>query len=266
MAEIESYSDVRIGVFAVSTGNNILIQYRADEPFPFESTFKIIGVAAILQQSMKNSHYLQQKLNYTKQDLVYWSPVTEKHLADGMTISDLCEAAITFSDNTAINLLIKKLGGPDVVTAFARSIGDNAFRLNNWEPELNSNPNDLRDTSTPASMGKTLRELALGSTLASTQREQLVNWLKANTTGNSRIRAGIPKGWMIGDKTGTARSYGITNDIAIIWPPGAPPIIMAIYLSTQNKNDTKKHDDIIAQVSRILSNTLNIAPLSAHVT
>lgn len=259
LAEIENSSDVRIGAFAINTANNMRIQYRAQEHFPFESTFKIIGVATILKQSMENSHLLQQKLTYTKQDLVYWSPVTEKHLAEGMTISELCEAAITFSDNTAINLLIKKLGGPEVVTAFALSIGDNTFRLNNWEPELNSNPSDLRDTSTPAAMGGNLQELALGNTLASTQREQLLNWLKANTTGNSRIRAGVPKGWVVGDKTGTARSYGVTNDIAIIWPPEAPPIIMAIYLSTQNKNDTKKHDDIIASVSRILISTLNVA-------
>jgi len=259
LAELEASSGGRIGLFAINTANNMRIQYRAQEHFPFQSTFKVIGVSAILKQSMTDSHLLQQKITYTKQDLVYWSPITEKHLADGMTISDLCAAAIMFSDNTAINLLMKKLGGPEAVTAFARSIGDNIFKLDSWEPELNSNPSDLRDTSTPEAMGKSLQQLALGNALALPQREQLLGWLKANTTGNSRIRAGVPKGWIVGDKTGTGGSYGVTNDIAILWPPKAPPIIMAIYFTTQNKNDTKKHDDVIASVSRMVIGSLENA-------
>lgn len=259
LAELETSFDGRIGIFAINTANNMRIQYRAQEHFPFQSTFKVIGVSAILKQSMADSHLLQQKITYTKQDLVYWSPITEKHLSDGMTISELCAAAIMFSDNTAINLLMKKLGGPEAVTAFARSIGDNIFKLDSWEPELNSNPSDLRDTSTPEAMGKSLQQLAHGNTLALPQRDQLLGWLKANTTGDSRIRAGVPKGWIVADKTGTGGSYGVTNDIAIIWPPEAPPIIMAIYFSTQNKNDIKKHDDVIASASRMLISSLGIS-------
>ena len=204
----------------------------------------------------RTNFFLQQKMTYTKQDLVDWSPITEKHLADGMRISELCAAAIMFSDNTAINLLMKKLGGLSAVTAFAHSIGDHTFKLDSWEPTLNSNPNDLRDTSTPEAMGNSLQQLVLGNTLASPEREQLLVWLKANTTGDSRIRAGVPKGWTVGDKTGTGDSYGFTNDIAIIWPPKALPIIMAIYFTTQDENDTKHHDDVIASVSRILISSL----------
>ncbi len=259
IAALEVSMDGRIGVFAINTANNQLIQYRSAERFPIQSTFKVMAVSAILKQSMTNSNLLQQKMTYTKQELVYWSPITEKHLADGMTISELCAAAIIFSDNTAINLLMKKLGGLEAVTAFARSIGDSTFRLGNWEAELNSNPSDLQDTSTPEAMGKSLQQLALGNTLALSQRDQLLGWLKANTTGDSRIRAGVPKGWIVADKTGTGGSYGVTNDIAIIWPPEAPPIIMAIYFSTQNKNDMKKHDDVIASVSRMLISSLGIS-------
>lgn len=258
LAELESSSNGRIGVFAINTENNMDIEYHATEHFPFQSTFKVMGVAAILKQSMGDSHFLQQKLTYTKEDLVDWSPVTEKHLADGMTISELCAATLMFSDNTAINLLMKKLGGPEVVTDFAHSIGNKTFKLNSWEPVLNSNPAELGDTDTPEAMGTSLRKLALGNILASKQREQLLGWLKSNTTGNSRIRAGIPKSWVVGDKTGTG-SYGVTNDIAIIWPPQSPPIIMAIYFSTQNKNDTQNHDDVIASASRILISSFKIA-------
>lgn len=254
LRKLELSAGGRIGVFAINTGNNTRLQYRAKEHFPFQSTFKVIGVSAILKESMTNHHLLQQKITYTKQDLVDWSPITEKHLADGMTVSELCAATMMFSDNTAINLLMKKLGGPKAVTTFAHSIGDNAFKLDSWEPKLNSNPTDLRDTSTPEAMGKSLQQLALGNALATVQRGQLLGWLKANTTGNSRIRAGVPKDWIVGDKTGTG-DYGITNDVGIIWPAHCPPIITAIYYVQDKKNVTPR-DDVIASATQILIRAL----------
>ena len=251
LAALEASSGGRIGVSALNTATNTRIQYRAKERFPFCSTSKVIGVSAILKQSMTDSRLLQQKLTYKKEDLVAYSPITEKHLADGMTIFNLCAAAITQSDNTAMNLLIKKLGGLEAVTAFARSIGDNTFRLDRWEPKLNSAiPGDLRDTSTPAAMERSLQQLALSDALALPQRKQLQTWLKSNVTGNYRIRAGLPKAWIVGNKTGTG-DYGTTNDIGIIWPPKRSPIVVAIYF-TQNKKNAVKREDIIASVTHLL--------------
>lgn len=255
LAELETSFDGRIGIYAINTQNNQRIQYRATERFPIQSTFKVMAVSAILKQSMTDKHLLQQKVTYTKQNLVFWSPITEKHLADGMTISELCAAAMMYSDNTATNLIVKKLGGPHAVTAFARSIGDNIFRIDSREPELNSNPNDLQDTSTPKEMEKSLQKLTLGNVLAPSQREQLVTWMKGNTTGDARIRAGVPQGWIVADKTGSGNDYGISNDIGIIWPSSCPPIVVAIY-SVHNKKNTTRRDDVIATATRILINEL----------
>lgn len=253
LSALEISSGGRIGISAINTANDTRLQYRGEERFPICSTFKMMGVAAILKESMKNSQLLQQKVNYKKEDLVVYSPLTEKHLTDGMTVSELCAATITLSDNTAMNLLMKKLGGPKAVTAFARSIGDNTFRLDRWEPELNTAlPGDLRDTSTPAAMAKSLQRLGLGDALSVPQRKQLQIWLKNNTTGDSRIRAGVPKGWLVGDKTGTG-DYGTTNDIGIIWPSKCPPIVVTIYF-TQNKKDAAPQNDVIASATRIVIN------------
>lgn len=251
LAALEASMDGRIGLFAINTANNQQIQHLTTERFPIQSTFKLMAVSAILKQSMTEEHLLQQRINYTKKDLVFWSPITEKHLTDGMTISDLCSAAMIYSDNTATNLIMKKLGGPEAVTAFARSIGDNTFQINSWEPELNSDPNNLRDTSTPTAMLKSLHKLMLGNVLASPQQKQLVAWMKGNATGDTRIRAGVPKGWIVADKTGSGNDYGISNDIGIIWPPGANPIVIAIY-SVHNKKATAPRDDLIASVTRMV--------------
>src|SRR5579883_834991 len=179
LTELEASSKGRIGISAIDTATNRRIQYRAEERFPFCSTSKVMSVSAILKYSMTDSHFLHQKMTYKKADLLTYSPITEKYLNDGMTISELCAAAITYSDNTAINLLLKKLGGPKAVSAFAHSIGDDTFRLDRWEPELNSAiPGDVRDTTTQAAMEKSLQQLAFGNVLALPQREQLQAWLK----------------------------------------------------------------------------------------
>ena len=255
LADLESFSDGRIGLSALNTADNRRFQYRASERFPLCSTAKLMTVSAILRQSMADSHLLQQKIIYNKEDLVTYSPITEKQIVDGMKVCDLCAAAMEKSDNTAMNLLTKKLGGTGAVTLFARSIDDNTFRLDRIEPELNSAiPGDLRDTTTPEAMEKSLYQLCLGDALALPQRKQLQKWLKSCSTGDSRIRAGVPKDWIVGDKTGTG-DYGTTNDVAIIWPPNRSPIVVAIYF-TQNKKDANPKNDVIESVTRILINGL----------
>ncbi|WP_342221871.1 class A beta-lactamase [Candidatus Fukatsuia endosymbiont of Tuberolachnus salignus] len=249
LSELEKISGGRLVLFAINTANNLTVQYRAVERFPVTSTFKVLAVAAILKQSVTDRQLLQQRITYNPKDLVSYSPITEKHL--GMTVEELCAATIQYSDNTAVNLLMKLLGGPKAVTEFARSIGDHTFRLDRWETDLNSAiPGDLRDTSTPVAMAKSVQRLVLGDALPPAQREKLQVWLKGNTTGDASIRAGIPEGWVVGDKTGGG-DYGTTNDIGVLWPPTAAPIVVAIYF-TQNEKDAQTRKDVIASATRIL--------------
>jgi beta-lactamase class A len=254
-AALERTFGGRLGVCALNTGNGAQIRHRADERFPFCSTFKVMLSGAILARSARDASYLQQRVRYAQTDLVNYSPVTEKHVGEGMTVSELCAAAIQYSDNTAANLLTKLLGGPGVVTAFARSIGDRKFRLDRWETELNSCiPGDPRDTSTPAAMARSMRALALGDALAGPQRKQLQDWLRGSTTGAKRIRAGVPENWQAGDKTGSG-DYGTTNDLAVLWPPARSPIVLAVYF-TQTKADAKWQDDVIAAAARVVVSAL----------
>ncbi|MBX9577601.1 MAG: class A beta-lactamase [Chthoniobacterales bacterium] len=253
LADLEASSGGHLGVAAVNTANEKHIEYRAEELFPFCSTFKVMVAAAILKQSMSDPHLLQQKMNYTEQDVDAsgYAPITKNHLATGMTISELCSAALCYSDNNAANLLIKKLGGPQAVTSFARSIGNSVFRLDRLEPELNSGiPGDIRDTSTPAAMENSLQKLALGNVLGASQQKQLVTWMTACTTGYNRIRAGVPIGWIVADKTGSG-DYGITNDIGILYPLEGAPIVITIFFF-QDKKDSPHREDVIAAATRIL--------------
>ena len=251
LAMLEAASGARIGAFLLDSDNDKVLQYRSGERFPFCSTFKVMLVAAVLEKSRNAPEIMQQRIAYAQKDLVSWSPVTEKHVAEGMTVTELSAAALQFSDNTAANLLLRVLGGPDAVTAYARSIGDNSFTLNRWEPELNAAiPGDERDTTTPAAMGESLRRLVLGDALPLPQREQLQSWLQGNTTGNQSIRAGVPADWIVGDKTGSG-AYGTMNDIAVLWPPSGKPLVVAIYLTHANERAPNRKD-ILAEVTRLL--------------
>jgi beta-lactamase class A len=251
-AALEGAAGDRLGVCAINTANSTQIRYRADERFAFCSTFKVMLAGAVLAHSNEVPGLLAKRINYAQADLVNYSPVSSRHVADGMTVAELCAAAIQYSDNSAANLLIKLLGGPEEVTEFARSIDDPQFRLDRWETELNSAvPGDPRDTTTPAAMAHSLQALAVGSALAAPQREQLQAWLRGNTTGAKRIQAGLPSDWKVGDKTGTG-DYGTTNDIAVAWPPSGAPFVIALYF-TQRDPQAKARDEVLAAAAGIIS-------------
>nr|6TY6_A Chain A, Beta lactamase (GNCA4-2) [synthetic construct]6TY6_B Chain B, Beta lactamase (GNCA4-2) [synthetic construct]6TY6_C Chain C, Beta lactamase (GNCA4-2) [synthetic construct] len=251
LAELEKRSGGRLGVAVLDTATGRRFGYRGDERFPMCSTFKALLAAAVLARVDQGKENLDRRITYGKEDLVDYSPVTEKHVGDGMTVAELCEAAITYSDNTAANLLLEALGGPAALTAFLRSIGDNVTRLDRWEPELNTAaPGDPRDTTTPAAMAATLRTLLLGDVLSPASRQQLVDWLIANKTGDKRLRAGLPADDRVGDKTGTGE-HGTTNDIAVVWPPNRAPIFLAVYL-TESQVDADARDAVIAEVARLV--------------
>jgi beta-lactamase class A len=252
MGKIESASGGRLGVAAFDLGRKVQLSYRGNERFPMCSTFKVLASSSILA---REPGLLAKRIRYTKQDLVAYSPVTEKHVADGMTNAELCAAAIQYSDNTAANLLLKQIDGPAGLTAYARSLGDEVFRLDRWETELNSAiPGDPRDTTSAVAMMRTLQKLALGDGLPATQRKMLVDWMLGNTTGDTRIRAGVPAGWNVADKTGSG-SYGTTNAVGVAWTPDGAPIVIAVFF-TQPAKEANTKSDVVANATRAVVATL----------
>lgn len=250
MKQLEAKSGGRLGVAVLDTKDGSLLQHRGDERFPMCSTFKLLAAAAVLKGSGDDLAGLRRRVHFEKTDLVTYSPETEKHVgAEGMSLAEICEAAVTLSDNTAGNLMLKSIGGPEGLTAFARSLGDQVTRLDRIEPDLNEAvPGDPRDTTSPAAMVATVRKFLLGDTLNEAARDQLARWLVANKTGDARLRAGLPHGWRVGDKTGTGR-LGTSNDVAIVWPTSRPPLIIACYL-TGSTLEAGAQNEIIASVGR----------------
>lgn len=255
LKNIESGTEGRLGIFAINTENGHIIKYRADEIFPTGCTSKTIGVAAVLKKSMSDPALLSKKITYSKKDLDFggWSPITEKYVSEGMTVKDLCSAAISLSDNTAMNLLLQSIGGTEGMNDFARSIGDAAFRQNNdWPLEAYSGgEGNLNDSSTPRSMVESLRKITTKEVLARPQRDLLTTWLISTQTGAKRIRSNIPDGWIVGNKTGTGGSYGSTNDLAIIWPPKHAPILIGIYYTSNNEKATQR-EDVLSAATKVL--------------
>jgi beta-lactamase class A len=256
IAAIEARIGGRIGVSALDTGNSRRLDYRQDERFPMCSTFKFLAAAAVLKRVDEKQEKLERFVPYGAKEILEYAPVTKEHLKDGgMTLDALCVAAIEQSDNTAGNLLLNAIGGPVGLTNFVRTFGDRVTRLDRIEPELNSAiPGDERDTTTPAAICSDMQRLLLGDALSETSRRQLEDWLHHNETGAPMIRAGVPKNWIIGDKTGRG-SNGATNDIAIMRPPGRAPILLAIY----SVGSTATPDDraaAIAEVARLVAESM----------
>ncbi|MFC0410078.1 class A beta-lactamase [Roseomonas elaeocarpi] len=235
LAEIERRAGGRLGVGVFDANTGRTAGHRLDERFPMYSTFKLLAAAAILQRVDRGSEKLDRRIRFTREEVVTYSPETTKHVGgDGMTLAAICEAGLTLSDNTAGNLMLGAIGGPPAITAFARSVGDRESRLDRTEPTLNEvPPGEVRDTTTPGAFLQALRAVLLGDALSAASREQLHAWLRANKTGDTRIKAGLPAGWRIGDKTGSGEAEN-GNDVAILWPPEGKPVILCGYVYGAN--------------------------------
>jgi len=232
LVAIEAKVGGRVGVFALDTGNGRQVAHRPDERFAMCSTFKWVLAAAILARVDRAQLSLDEHVSYGSADLLDNSPITTSHVAEGfMAVIALTQAAVTVSDNTAANLLLARLGGPAGFTEFVRSLGDSVTRLDRKEPALNSNDaGDPRDTTSPRAMVGLMRKILCGDALSPAGRDRLLGWLRACETGKDRLRAGLPRDWIVGDKTGTGQR-GAVNDVAIALLSGRAPILVASYLS-----------------------------------
>ncbi|HKV64944.1 MAG TPA: class A beta-lactamase [Rhodanobacteraceae bacterium] len=250
LAMLERRRGGRLGVAILDTGSGRRGSYRGDERFLMCSTFKLLLVSAVLQRVDTGKETLDRRIVFGKEVLLDYAPITKQHVGPpGMTVSGLCEAAITLSDNTAANLLLKQIGGPQVVTAYARILGDESTVLDRYEPALN--PYDM---TTPSAMLADMQQLLLGDRLSRSSRELLMRWLVACQTGLQSLRAGIPKGWRVGDKTGQwdGNGSGANNDIAIVWPPDRKPLLVTAYYMNHTM-DPSTRKAVLAEVGRIVA-------------
>jgi beta-lactamase class A len=253
LAAIETRIGGRMGVAILDSGSNLSIGHRGDELFAMCSTFKFVAAAAVLHKVDAGKARLDDRIAYGKSDIIPYAPVTEKHVGEGgMTLGDICAAAVELSDNTAGNLMLREIGGPQGLTQFMRSIGDDKTRLDRTEPTLNTAiPGDPRDTTTPNAMTQSLRKILLGEALSPQSRAQAERWLIGCKTCGNRLRAGLPASWRIGDKTGTGANASV-NTIAIVRPPQRAPLLIAIYC-TGSAAPVKELEAAHADVARLVA-------------
>lgn len=250
-AALEARYQGRLGVAMLDTGSGRLFSHRAGERFGLCSTFKFLMAAAVLDRVDRGEDNLDRRVFFSRADLLDYAPVSKRRLSEGsMTLDELCAAAVEWSDNTAANLILGTLGGPEALTRYVRRLGDEITRLDRTEPTLNIiAPDDPRDTTTPAAMLGLMKSILIGRALLPASRRQLENWMLAGKTGSRRLAAGLPSGWRIGDKTGTGPKAE-TNDIAIIWPPERAPVLVAAYYEGGGEPPAAR-DAVLAEVGRI---------------
>lgn len=256
LADIEASTGGQLGLSVQHWGSAPPLHYNADTRFPMCSTFKLLLAAHILQRAGQGGAQPGQQVVFGRDALVPYSPSTEAHAGGaGMTVQALCEAAVVLSDNTAANLLLGLQGGPEGLTQWLRSLGDGVTRLDRMEPELNSAvPGDTRDTTSPKAMAGSVHAVlrpGQHAGLTASSQALLRQWLLASPTGQKRLRAGMPKGWRVGGKTGSGDN-GTANDVCVIWPSnGAAPWTVAAYLTGASAVDAPARDAALARVGQL---------------
>ena len=248
LGRLERRAGARIGVFALDTGSGRVVSHRADERFPFASTFKALAAGVALRRA--SAAELARVVEIEQTDLVEYAPVVSDFVGVGLPLRRLVDAALQWSDNAAANLIVEELGGLAQFQRELRALGDRITSIDRPEPELNEAvPGDERDTTTPHAIGRDLQRLLLGDALTPRRRELLRSMMLLNKTGDGTIRAGVPSGWRVANATGTAY-YGTRNDVAIAWPPRSEPIVLAVY-TTHASADAAPDDALVADATRI---------------
>jgi len=252
----ERDSGGRIGLYAENLTTGTKIAWRADERMAMCSTFKASLAAFVLARIDRGEDRLDDTVSYSAADLLDYAPVAKENLAKGaMSVDEMCKAMVEFSDNTFANLLLARVGGPAALTGFWRATGDSISRLDHNEPELNfMPPGDPRNTTTPIAMADTLRRVVLGEVLTPASRDRLTGWMVNCKTGANRLRAGLPKDWKIGDKTGN-NGVDAAGDIAVVWPRANVPVVICAY--TRGGTPTKDQlETVFAAIGRMVGERL----------
>lgn len=245
LAGLERDYDATVGVVATDTVTGETVAYNGDRRFGYASTIKAFAAAQFLRSVPADAR--NEVVRWTAADVAAagYSPVTEQHVADGLSYEQLAEAAVRMSDNTALNLVLTRIGGPSGLDAALTELGDTTTEVVHGEPDLNTiEPGSTEDTTTPAAFTAALTTVLDGSTLDRADTALLVDWMGGNATGDALIRAGAPDGWVVVDKSGGAGP--IRNDVARVTPPGGDPIVLSV-LTTRNDPDAAYDDALVAR-------------------
>lgn len=254
LAALETEFGARVGVQAIDTGDGRVVAHRADERFGFASTLKLLAAAVLLDRTTDAE--LAETVHWTAADVeaAGYSPVTSEHVADGLTLGELAEAAVRQSDNTAMNLVLERLGGPSGLDAALAELGDDVTSVDRTEPDLNDvTAGDPRDTTTPAAFARVLRAVAVDDALGPDDRATLLGWASGNATGDALVRAGAPEGWVVADKSGGAGP--IRDDLALVTPPGRAPIVLVV-LTTRDDPAADYDDALVARTAEVVLGAL----------
>ncbi|GAA2006600.1 class A beta-lactamase [Nocardioides kribbensis] len=256
-AALEERYAARVGVVAIDTATGETLAHRADERFPYASTVKALAAAVLLDRTTPSQ--LERVVPVRRTDLVEYSPVVEQRVGRGLTLGAAAEAAVRVSDNTAGNIVLEAIGGPDGLRRALRGLGDRVTDPRRTEPTLNRfEPGDDRDTTTPRALATTLRTLAVDDTLAPSDRRLLLRWMSGNETGDTLVRAGVPDDWAVADKSGSGATYAARNDVAVVTPPGRAPVVVAV-LTRSEDVDAVARDALVAAAAGVVARGLGEA-------
>ncbi len=256
---IEAAGNGTLGVELFDTVSGTSVGLNRDRRFGHASSFKFSLAALLLQRHAAGQIDADKRVTWTEADMLEYAPFTRERIGTGATLRELARATQTTSDNPAANILLRNLGGPAGLTAFWRSMGDEVSRVDRYEPEMNIvPPAEFRDTATPAAMARNVAKIIYGDVLPEAERAELKGWMIATETGLRRVRAGLPEGWVAGDKTGTSGMVGTEGNYIDIGfaegPKGQPPITFACYFRARQADDdmAARAELTLSRVGRII--------------
>lgn len=237
-----------VAVTHVETGRGAAFEGAA--PLPLYSIFKLPLAVAVLKEVEEGRLQLDQKVRVEPEETV---PGTEENSAlwrkpSERPLRELLEFSIARSDNTSTDKMLELVGGPEAVTRRMRALGLNHIEVRSTVKDFLKSKDAHPNTGAPADLARLLVLLQRGEALTPPQTEVLLGIMSRTVTGDRRLRAGVPAGTTVADKTGSGPST--TNDVGIVTLPGDRGHLALAVLLDGSKLPGKKQEDLIAEVAR----------------
>jgi beta-lactamase class A len=259
VTQIASLAKGRVGVAAVliETGETVA-SLNAQEHFPMQSVYKLPICMAVMQQIDAGTIKLDQKVAVTKSDFVrvgQHSPIRDRNPNGAeITVSELLRFAISESDGTASDVLIKLAGGPEAVQSYLSGLSINEMIVANTEKGIGKDwETQYRNYATPDAAIALLRALHEKRGLSESSQALLLKYMIESTPGEKRLKGLLPPGTVVAHKTGTSGTEkGITaatNDIGIITLPNGKHLAIAVFVS-DSPADEATREGVIAKIAK----------------
>ena len=257
---IVSGKNALVGVEIVGPDGKAIVSLNSEQHYPMQSVFKFHIALVVLSEIDKGKLALDQPIKIQKEELLpgLYSPLREKYPNGGtLPLSKILSYTVSLSDNVGCDVLLRLVGGPNVVEDyFKKNIGHAISIKLNEEQQQGNWDLQFQNWTTPQAANETLASFYYNKPQLLSKKSHDFLWqlMRETETGPRRIKGLLPKNTVVAHKTGTSGvnkkgMMAAVNDIGVVFLPNGKPFFISVFVTNTTENEAT-NEKIIAAIAK----------------